>query len=101
MRHRVHKVDQNQSEIIAALEQIGVRVIDMSASGEGCPDLCCFVRSNTVWVEVKNGNLPPSARKLTIPQIRWHDAARQAGVKVHVVETVDQALAVFGARRAA
>jgi hypothetical protein len=101
MSRQPHKVDANQGEIVRALEAIGVRVIDMSANGQGCPDLCCMCRGFTTWLEVKDGDKPPSARRLTIPQIRWHEAARWAGVKVHVVESVAQALAVFGARMAA
>jgi Holliday junction resolvase len=101
MNRFARKVDANHSEIVDALRAAGVRVFDMSATGEGCPDLCCLVRGHTVWVEVKDGNKPPSARKLTPAQIRWHEVASSAGVKVHVVENVQQALAVFGARMAA
>jgi hypothetical protein len=54
-------------------------------------------RGQTYWVEIKNGSKPPSARKLTVEQVRFHNDARLAGVKVHVVSTVDEALAVFGA----
>jgi hypothetical protein len=101
MNRFARKVDANQSEIVRALEAIGIRVIDMSATGEGCPDLCCLFRGQTYWLEIKDGKKPPSARKLTLPQLRWHEAARVAGVKVHVVESPSQALAVFGARMAA
>ena len=94
---RAARVDANQSEIVAALRAIGVGVKDMSGVGEGVPDLACLWRGATYWIEVKNGRKPPSARKLTIEQIRFHESARLAGVKVHVVSTVDEALAVFGA----
>lgn len=97
MIRRAARVDANQSEIVAALRSIGVKVTDLSSAGKGVPDLCCMWRGQTYWLEVKDGNKPPSARKLTVEQVRFHADARNVGVKVHVVETVDQALAVFGA----
>lgn len=97
MIRRAARVDANQSEIVATLRAIGVNVTDLSGAGNGVPDLCCMWRGQTYWLEVKNGNKSPSRRKLTEEQVRFHDNARLAGVKVHVVETVDQALAVFGA----
>jgi hypothetical protein len=96
MIRRAARVDANQSEIVAALRAIGVGVKDMSGVGDGVPDLACLWRGQTFWVEIKNGNRPPSARKLTVEQVRFHNDARLAGVKVHVVSTVDEALAVFG-----
>lgn len=97
MIRRAARVDTNQSEIVATLRAIGVTVTDLSGVGDGVPDLVCLWRGQTVWVEVKNGSKPPSARKLTVEQVRFHNDARLAGVKVHVVSTVDEALAVFGA----
>lgn len=49
-------------------------------------------------VEIKDGNKSASRRKLTPAQILLHGEALQRGYRVHVVESVDQALAVFGAR---
>jgi hypothetical protein len=101
MSRYARKVDGNQGEIVAALEAIGVRVFDTSSVGQGLPDLVCMRGGKTTWVEVKNGDRPPSARKLTLAQVRFRDKALSAGVQIHVVENIEQALAVFGARRAA
>lgn len=97
MIRRAARVDANQSEIVSTLRAIGVHVTDLSGAGNGVPDLCCMWRGQTYWLEVKDGSKPPSRRKLTVEQVRFHDGARQVGVKVHVVTTVDEALAVFGA----
>jgi hypothetical protein len=97
MIRRAARVDANQSEIVAALRAIGVQVVDSSGMGRGFPDLCAMFRGTIYFLELKNGSKPPSARKLTVEQVRFHNDARLAGVKVHVVSTVDEALAVFGA----
>ena len=52
-------------------------------------------------VEIKDGEKSASRRKLTPAQVLLHSEALQRGYKMHVVESVGQALAVFGARVAA
>jgi len=97
MIRRAARVDANHGEIVAALRSIGVQVTDLSASGNGVPDLMCLWRAQIYLLEIKDGSKPPSARKLTADQVKFHADALRSGVKVHVVETIDQALAVFGA----
>ncbi len=91
------KVDDNQSDIVKALEQIGVGVVKTSALGEFC-DLVTAYRGIWRLLEVKDGSKPPSRRKLTPAQIQLHNLARVHGCTVHVVETVDDALRIHGAR---
>lgn len=92
---RARKVDQNQSEIVSALRGIGVQVFVASSVGEGLPDLICMHRGATTLVEVKNGS------KLTGAQVWFNEGAKLAGVKIHIVNNVSEALAIFGARLAA
>lgn len=101
MIRRAARVDANHGEIVAALRAVGVYVHDTSAVADGFPDLCCLAQGITTLVEVKDGRKPPSARKLTPDQVRFHENARRAGVTVHVVESIEQALELFGARVAA
>lgn len=69
---RAAKVDDNQSAIIAALRQIGCSVQDLSKVGGGCPDLLVG-RGGFNWLlEVKDGDKPPSKRKLTPYQVDFH-----------------------------
>jgi hypothetical protein len=95
-----HRIDGNHNEIVAALEAVGVGVIDTSAFGEFV-DLTTLHRGTVRLIEVKNGSKPASARKLTLAQLRLHEKARQHGVTIHVVKSVEEALAVHGARIAA
>jgi len=92
-----HRIDGNHSEIRQALEQIGVGVVDTSAFGEFV-DLCTFFRGAIRLVEIKDGDKPPSARKLTLAQVRLHEAARVHGCRIDLVTSVDEALRLHGAR---
>lgn len=98
-RGRPAKIDGNHAEIRSVLRDIGARVIDLSAVGNGCPDLAVLYRGKTHWIEVKDGSKPPSHRKLTPDQERWHQAAHARGVDVHVVTCTDDAIhAVCGGK---
>jgi hypothetical protein len=91
---RAAKVDQNQSEIVAALRQIGCSVQLLHSVGAGCPDLMVGFRGDTFLLELKDGNKPPSARKKTEAQVIWHDAWR--GKPVAVVCNIREALEAIG-----
>jgi predicted RecB family nuclease len=91
---RAAKVDGNHGEIVAALRKAGAGVCDLSAVGQGCPDLLVSYRSRWHLVEVKDGSRPPSERRLTPRQTAWHDSHL---ARVHVVNSVDEALEAIGA----
>lgn len=91
---RAARTDANQAEIIAALRKAGAGVVDMSAVGEGCPDLLASYRGEWFLIEVKSDKQPPSRRKLRPTQRDWH---AQHSAKVHVVKDVDEALRAIGA----
>lgn len=87
---RAARVDENQSDIVAALRAIGatVRVI---SQGDGIPDLLVGFRGQTFLLEVKDGRKPPSARKLTPAEQKFFDEWR--GGTLVIVNTVDEAIA--------
>ena len=86
---RAAKVDANQAEIVEALRKIGASVQPLHAVGQGCPDLLVGWRGIVSLLEVKDGSKPPSARKLTEDQVKWHAEWRG---QVAVVENVEQAI---------
>lgn len=90
---RAAKVDRNQAEIVQALRKVGASVQSLAAVGEGVPDLLVGWRGMNLLIEVKDGNKPPSGRKLTPDQEAWHDA--WAGRPVFVVTCVDQAIDIL------
>lgn len=93
---RAAKVDANQAEIVLALRDAGCWVLDLSAVGQGCPDLLVHGPVHPwhlVLLEIKDGSKPPSARKLTPDQIKFHAGCNAPLV---VVTNVKEALAAVG-----
>ena len=98
MTRRAAKVDANPAEIVRALRAAGCGELDTSAIGKGVPDL--LVHPPTfpacrmpVFMEVKDGAKPPSARKLTPAQVKFH--AEWKGW-IFIVTNVDEALQAVG-----
>ena len=91
---RAAKVDANQEQIVQALRAAGAVVQTLAAVGKGVPDLLVGYQGKTLLLEVKDGNKPPSERKLTEDQIKWHGAWR--GGPLAVVDGPEAALRMLG-----
>lgn len=91
--NRGHKgrTDDNQTEIVKALRSIGCSVAITSAVGSGFPDLVVGRHScGTLLLEVKDGRKPPSKRKLTEAELRFHGS--WLGGPIAVVDSVESAI---------
>lgn len=86
---RANRIDDNQNDIVAALRKAGATVRIIS-QGEGIPDLLVGFRGETMLMEVKDGNKPPSARTLTDAEKKFFDDWR--GGLLVIVESVEDAL---------
>lgn len=64
----------------------------LHAVGKGCPDLLVGFGGRNLLMEVKDGEKPPSARKLTPDEAQWHEAWRG---RVYVIESPHDALRVL------
>lgn len=86
---RAARTDSNQSPLVKALREIFGPdcVLDLSAVGQGCPDLCIGVRGINLFMEVKTDK-----GKLTTDQIIFH---REWPGQVVVVRTLEEALAAI------
>jgi hypothetical protein len=91
---RAAKIDANQTQVVEALRAAGATVQSLAAVGQGVPDLLVGFQGQTVLLEVKDGRKPPSERRLTDDQLKWHGAWR--GGPLAVVDGVDAALRVLG-----
>lgn len=91
---RAAKIDENQPEIVKALRNIGASVQSLAAVGTGVPDLLVGFRGTNFLLEIKDGKKPPSQRKLTEDQVKWHQA--WMGKPVCVVESTNDALKAIG-----
>ena len=91
---RAAKVDANQTQVVEALRAAGATVQSLAAVGQGVPDLLVGFQGQTILMEVKDGRKPPSERRLTEDQLKWHGEWR--GGPLAVVDGVDAALRVLG-----
>ena len=93
---RAAKTDANHAQVVQALRDAGCGVLDLARMGEGCPDLLAHGPTypwRAILLEVKDGSKPPSARKLTPDQEKFHAAWKGA---LAVVTTVEEALDAVG-----
>lgn len=90
---RIARVDGNHQEIVEGLRGVGASVQSLATIGKGCPDILVGFRGVNYVMEIKDGNKPPSARKLTPDEKKWHFDWRG---EVHVVESLQEALWTIG-----
>jgi Holliday junction resolvase len=87
-----NRIDENQNEIVKALRKAGayVRII---SQGDGIPDLLVAYKGYTILMEVKDGDKPPSARKLTEAEQKFFD--EWTGGMLVVVNSVEESVATL------
>jgi hypothetical protein len=85
------RIDQNQKDIVDALENVGCSVMDISSEGGGTPDLMVGRFNETFLIEVKN---PKTKGKLNKLQQKWHSEWKG---HVAIAYTVEDALRIVGA----
>ena len=96
---RAAKIDSNQRTIVSALRKAGCEVLSLAAVGNGCPDLLVhrwhtpgrLKLAGLYMLEIKDGNKPPSKRKLTPHQIKFRERW-----PVQVVCSEEEALKAVG-----
>lgn len=87
-----NRIDANQNKIVEALRKHGayVRII---SQGDGIPDLLVAYKGYTILMEVKDGDKPPSARKLTEAEQKFFD--EWTGGMLVVVNSVEESIATL------
>jgi hypothetical protein len=91
---RAARVDANQPEIVSQLRDVpGVTVFPTHQLGSGFPDICVGYQDVNYFFEIKDGNKPPSKRRLTADEEKFHE--RWKG-QVDTVLTVEDCLEVMG-----
>lgn len=85
---RAARRDAGEQDIIKAMRACGayVKVIN----DEGTFDLLCYYNGHTLLLEIKDGTKPPSARRLTDAEQRFHD--EWPGSNLHIINSVQEAL---------
>jgi hypothetical protein len=85
---RAARVDANHKQIVDWFRQCRFQVLDLSRVGQGCPDLLISMSGHTALVEIKDGNKPPSGRKLTPDEQKFHRTWKGL---TFIVESIDDA----------
>jgi len=88
---RAGRRDANEQEIIKAMRAEGAYVKQIN--DEGLFDLLVSYRGETLLVEVKDGAKPPSARRLTDAEQKFHD--EWPGDNLYIVNSVEEAIALL------
>lgn len=83
---RVARTDKNHLEIINAFRRMGCVVKSTHQIGQGFPDIVVLCQGIVKLCEIKDGSLPPSGRKLTPDEEKFH-AEWYGGVDI--VQSVD------------
>jgi hypothetical protein len=88
---RAARRDDNEQSIIKAMRAEGafVKVIN----DEGTFDLLCWYNGRTLLLEIKDGSKPPSARRLTPAEQKFHD--EWPGSDLYIVNSVEEAIALL------
>ena len=90
---RKAKVDDNQQEIVEALRKAGCSVAITSSAHDGFPDIVVGRANENYMIEIKDGNKPPSRRKLTSKQVKFH--SEWLG-QIDVAKDVEEAFKIVG-----
>lgn len=83
-------LDANHKAVVQKLREFGVLVKSLAGVGDGCADLLCGFRGTLVLLEVKDGTLPPSDRKLTAKEAEFV----ATWPKTYVVTSAEEAVRV-------
>lgn len=85
MARRAARIDTNQPEIVKEFRKHGCTVQHLHMVGDGCPDIAVGFGGINYLIEIKDGNKPPSGRKLTKDEQMWHNGWNGS---VHIIESV-------------
>lgn len=89
---RAAKVDRNQSEIVEALRRYGASVLIVSQL-KNCFDILVGFNGENYIMEIKDGQLPPSKKRLTPGELEFKNTWK--GGNYFVVESVEEALFII------
>jgi len=94
MMRTAARIDDNQNEVVSQLRSVpGLKVAITSGMGHGFPDLVLGWQGVNYLIELKDGSKPPSKRKLTKDEKKFH--AQWAG-QIDVALTFEDCLRIIG-----
>lgn len=91
---RAAKVDRNQSEIVEILRRYGAAVI-ITSQLKNAFDILVGYNGKLFVMEIKDGELPPSKKRLTPGEQKCKDTLQKVKVNYYVVESPEQAIDII------
>lgn len=88
---QIARVDSNQPQIVKDLRKLGYSVLCVHQL-KNCFDILVGYKGKNYSFEIKDGNKPPSQRKLTEGELKFFDNWRG---QVDKVETVDEIVKII------
>ena len=85
------RTDGNQTPIVEALRAIGAKVV-ITSQLKNAFDILVGFRGQLFIMELKDGKLPPSRKKLTPGELKCKGDFEAVGVVYHVIESKEQAV---------
>lgn len=86
--HAVRR-DENHAEVVAAARKMGAKVTDVATVKKFC-DILVGYKGCLLIVEIKNGKLPASQRKLTPGELECKNDYEAVGVPYYVINSTDE-----------
>jgi len=91
---RKARTDSNHAEIVKFFRKVpGCAVLDLSRVGGGCPDILICHRQVLSLIEIKDGQLSPSRKKLTSDQQNFHQSWPGP---IYIIESTHAASTLLG-----
>lgn len=88
---RIAKVDSNQKDIVKLLRSVGACVLHTHTL-KNAFDILVGYKGRLYIVEIKDGEKPPSQRKLTSGELKCKSDFNNVGVTYHVINNEEEAL---------
>ncbi len=89
------KIDANQPEIVKALRKAGATVL-ITSQLKNAFDILIGYQSSIYIVEIKDGNKPPSQRKLSPGEQKCKTDFERVGCNYNVITSIEEALKLIG-----
>lgn len=86
---RAARTDSNHKRIVKAFKDMGFAVLDISQLKNAC-DLFVSKRGETVAIEIKSPDNPPSKQRLTKGEAEFRDAWQGSWSLVMTLEDVEE-----------
>lgn len=90
-KYQKTSIDDNHNEVVSAFRRLGGVVTSTTCVKQFC-DMVVAYNGHWILIEVKDGKKPPSQRKLTEREQRYHDDVSKVGCMVHIVESVEDVI---------